>query len=202
MDMFRKRLQPSADDELFKKLHPVLLDIFCLGMRDAKSKHIVLGSLLMLAYTPISLITSIIFSIVNYVPLMVFWAILSDDINQAGISTPLFIGISILSVNYKDAVTEVTSIIGNAINVFTGGGALKMLCSSYLKGGFFSEMLLANEKMSVPITSFTAVIPKKYGNKYDQLIDLYTTSNQTGEHEELLEIINSHHAGNLFPDGA
>ncbi len=202
MDMFRKRLQPTADDELFKKLHPVLLDIFCLGIRNAKSKYIVLGSLLMLAYRPISLITSIILSIANYVPLIIFWVILSDDMNKAGISASIFIGVSILLINYKDIVTEVSSIIGNTVNIITGGSALKMVCSSYLNGGFFSEMLLASEKMSVPITSFTALIPKKYGKKYDQLIELYTASNQTGEHEELLEIINSHHARDLFPDDA
>ncbi len=200
MDIFRKRLQPSADDGLFKKLHPVLLDIFCLGVRDAKSKHIALCSLLMLAYTPISLVTSIIFSFANYIPLIIFGVIFSNEINQAGIDTSLFIGISVLLVNYKDFVTESTLIIGNAINVFTGGDALKILCSSYLKGGYFSEMFLASEKMSFPITSFIAVIPKKYGNKYEQLIELYTIANQTGEHKELHECINSHHAGNLFPN--
>ena len=103
-------------------------------------------------------------------------------------------------VNYKDIVTEVSSIIANVINIVTGGGALKVMCSSYLNGGLFSEILLASEKMSVPITSFTAVRPKKYGIKYDKLIELYIISNQTADPKELLEIIKSHHAENLFSD--
>lgn len=200
MDILRKHLQPSAEDGLFKKLHPVLLDTFSMGVRNAKSRNLILGSSLMLAFTPVSLVTSILFKFASYISLFIFWVIFNSDINQAGISTPLFIGLSVLFVNYKDIVEEIASIIGHSINILTAGSALKIVCNSYLSGSLFGEIILSSDKMSVLITSFIAVIPKKYGNKYDQLFKLYTTSNQTGDHEELLEAIKNHQKGDSISE--
>lgn len=192
MDILRKKLQPSKDDELFKKTHPVLLDLFSMGIREAKPGNILLGSALMLLYAPISIITSIAFKFPYYLVLAAFWFLFSEDLQQFGVGIGLYAGISIMAVNFKDIVTEVGLALAHVFNITTFGHALKWLCSSYLSGGYFSEMLLASEKMSVPITSFIAVVPKNYGRKYDQLIELYISASQTGNETELLEAISEH----------
>jgi hypothetical protein len=192
MDILRKRTQPSKDDELFKKTHPVLLDLFSMGIREAEPKNIVLGSALMLLFTPISIIMSIALKFPYYLVLAVFWLLFSEDLEQIGVGLSFYVGLSVIVVNFKDIGTEVGLAFAHVLNIATFGRALQRVCSGYLSGGYFSEMFLTSEKMSAPITSFTAVIPKKYGRKYDRLIELHISANQTGNQSELLEAINEH----------
>lgn len=127
MKLLAKRIVLDANNPLFRKVHPVVLHIFCCGVQAAETKRLMHNELL-----------------------------------------NLFLNVLVLA---------------------TVGGFLRWVCTGYLSGAVFRQKFLTVEPMETLVGSMVAVIPNRYRDRYDEIMDLYLDSNKPGNEERLNRIL-------------
>ena len=126
-------LQPEHD-ELFKKLHPIILDIFCNGIAKTEPKTLVLGALGSIPLIPFDLAVSIVTKSIHLLILFLTWWFLSADLETYPAVEKILLTLALLAIFYKDLYEEIVSILLYMLIIITNGKFMYWLCEGYLSG--------------------------------------------------------------------
>ncbi len=128
-----KRVILDADNELFKKTEPVLIDIWCRGIVGAKLTSIVLTMLFSLLLSPIGWISAAARKIIHFIIFGGIWYFvqlyLSHYLNNLDL---IILYIGIVFILYKDLYKEVVILIIHLITLITFGLFVQWIARGYL----------------------------------------------------------------------
>lgn len=187
------RIILDSENPLFRKVHPVLLDIFCRGTQAAESKWLMLGALVSIASTPLGWLIILFRKSIHIVIILISWWNLREFISEYGSLDYLFLIIAIIAIFYKDIHDETLNTLLNLLVFVTGGGFLRWVCSGYLSGTGIRQKLLTTKPMEFLMATFVPAIPVSYRDRYDKLMNLYLNSNQANSDDLIDEILNEYY---------
>ena len=173
MNVPAKRIILDADNPLFRKVHPVVLHIFCRGVQAAESKRLMLGALVSIAVTPIGWVIVVFRKAIHIGILLVVWWFLRDAIAEFGSLDYVLLAVGMTAIFYKEIYGELLDMFLHVLVLTTGGGFLRWMCNGYLSGTGFRQKILTTEPMEALIGTMVAAIPDRYRNQYDEIMDLY-----------------------------
>ncbi len=176
----------TEQDELFKKIHPIVLNVFCNGIMKAKPRELVLVALIIFASIPFSLITTIFHKSIHLLILFLTWWFLSAELEIYPILEKLLLTFAFLAIFYKNLYEDISSILLHFLIVVTAGKFLLWLCIGYLSGKGFRHNSFTGKRVENLVAIYSAVLPTEYRDQYDEFLDLYSGSNKP-ENEEKLE---------------
>ena len=102
MNILAKRIVLDADNQLFRKAHPVLLDIFCRGVLAAESKRLILAAFLSIVLSPIGWVIVIFKKAIHLAILLAVWWFLREEIARYG-SLGYMLGVlAAIAIFYKE----------------------------------------------------------------------------------------------------
>ena len=171
MNVLPKRIIFDADNPLFRKVHPVVLHIFCRGVKAAESKRLMLGALVSIATSPLGWVILIFKKTIHLAILLVAWWFLRDFVAQFGPLDHVLLTIGIIAIYYKNIYDELLDLFLNVLVLATGGGFLRWVCTGYLSGTGFRQKLLTIKPMEALVGTMVAVIPNRYRDRYDEIMD-------------------------------
>ena len=186
MSVFSKRIVLSADDALWRKAHPVLLDIFCRGVQETRPARLALHALLNIALSPFVWPVIIARKAIHIAILLTVWWVLRDAFAPFE-SVVLILGIT--AILYKNIYDELRDVLLHLLVLITRGQFLRWMCSGYLSGTGFRQQWLTARPMELVVAEMARVISSRYRDKYNQVMDLYLASNaphNEGRLEQLL----------------
>ncbi len=189
MKVLAKRIVLDANNPLFRKVHPVVLHIFCCGVQAAETKRLMLGALISISVSPMGWVVVIFRKAIHIAILLAVWWFLRDFIAEFGSLDYVLLAIGMTAIFYKDIYDELLNLFLNLLVLATGGGFLRWVCSGYLYGTVFRQKFLTVEPMENLVGSMVAVIPNRYRDRYDEIMDLYLDSNRPGNDERLNRIL-------------
>lgn len=189
MKVLAKRIVLDANDPLFRKVQPVVLDIFCRGVQAAETKLLMLGALMTIALRPLSWPIAILGKAIHIAILLTVWWFLRDFIAEFGSLDYVLLAIGMTAIFYKDIYDELLDLLLDVLVLATGGGFLRWVCTGYLSASLFRQKILTDEPMVKLVGRMVAVIPNKYRDRYDEILDLYIQSNKPGNEERLIQIL-------------
>ena len=189
MNVSAKRIILDADNPLFRKVHPVILDVFCRGVQAAESKRLMLGAVVSIAVTPFGWVVVIFGKAIHIGILLVVWWFLRDAIAEFGSLDYLLLAVGMTAIFYKEIYKELLEIFLCVLVLITGGGFLRWMCNGYLSGTVFRQKILTTEPMEGLIGTMVAAIPDRYRNQYDEIMGLYVDSNKPGNEDKLNGIL-------------
>ncbi len=193
MNVLTNRLILDEDNPLWRKAHPVLLQIFCRGVQAAESKQLILGALISIAMRPVTLVTAIFFNAIHIAILMAVWWFLRDYIAEFGSLDYVILTVGMIAIFYKDIYDSLLDLLLYILVLITGGRFLRWMCTGYLSGTPFRQNILTkNEGMAAFVAGMVAVIPRQFRDKYDEIMDLYLDSNKPGNEDKLNRILEEH----------
>ena len=178
-----------GEDDLFKKLHPILLDIFSRGVLAGKTKPLLTGALLSIATSPVVWATLVFKRGIHLIILFSTYWLLQDKIARLGIPGEFFITIGLIAIFYKDLYNEMFQFILYILIILTGGGFLRWICQGYLKGTGFRQYWLTLTPFSKMVGTMVHVIERTHRGHYEKLMDLYLESDTSGSEDELNRLI-------------
>ena len=179
-----KRFVLDPHDDLFKKVHPVLLDIFCHGVLAAESKWLVSGALLSVIGSPLGWVVAVFKKAIDLAILAAVWWFLSDQIAQYPSLGYMFVVLAIVAIFYRDLHDELRDIFLYCLVIVSGGRFLRWMCAGYLTGGGFRQQFF-KDSMETVTASMVPSVPNPYRDQYQELMDLYFGSNQRTNEEKL-----------------
>ena len=189
MKVLAKRIVLDAKNPLFRKVHPVVLHIFCCGVQAAETKRLMLGALISIAVSPMAWVVVIFSKAVHIAILLAVWWFLRDFIAEFGLLDYVLLTIGMTAIFYKDIYDELLNLFLNVLVLASCGGFLRWICTGYLAGTVFRQKFLTVEPMENLVGSMVAVIPNRYRDRYDEIMDLYLDSNKPGNEERLNRIL-------------
>ena len=179
----------TEQDELFKKLYPVVLDVFCNGIIKTESKRLVLTALMLLALIPFDLITSIFRKSIHLLILFLTWWFLSAELVVYPALEKIMLTLALLAILYKDIYDEIVSILLYFLIIVTQGKFLHWLCKGYLSGGGFRHNSFTGKKVENLVAIYSGVMPVEYRDQYDEFLNLFSWSNKPENEEKLTGLI-------------
>ncbi len=185
-------LQSDADsehDELFKKIYPIILDIFCNGVVKTEPKKLVLGALGSFALIPFDLITSIFHRSIHLLILFLTWWFLSAELAIYPSLEKVMLTLALLAIFYKDLYKEIVSILLYMLIIITNGKFMHWLCEGYLSGAGFRHNSFTGKKVENLIIWYVALIPTEYRIQYEEFLNLHSDSNNPEIEEKLTGLI-------------
>jgi len=185
MNILAKRAVLNADNQLFRKAHPVLLDIFCRGVLAAESKRLILGAFLSIAVSPVGWVIVIFKKAIHLAILLAVWWFLREEIARYGSLGYMLVVLAAVAIFYKEIYYELLDLFINLLVIVTGGGFLRWMCAGYISGTGFRQHYLTSGPMQRVVGSMVAAIPNQYRSRYDELMNLYLDSNKPGNEENL-----------------
>lgn len=106
MNLFSKRIVLNPDNPLFKKIYPVLLDIFCRGVLAADSKQLMLGSALSILTSPAGWVVLIFRKLPHLVIITIVWWLLGTEIRALGVSEHVLLALAFIAIFYMELVSR------------------------------------------------------------------------------------------------
>jgi len=184
-----KRTALDTESELWKKVHPVILHIYCRGVLDSSSKRLVGSAILNLVSLPIPIVISIVRRFVHLLILLVVWWFLRDEL--AGYDPLLAVGliVALIAIFYKDIYELVIYILISLLIFVTGGRFWKWMCAGYASGIGFRQKLFVNKHMEEVVATMSQEQPREYQNQYDRILNLYLESGRQDNEEEIDALI-------------
>ncbi len=128
MSIMTKRVILDADNDLFRKAHPVLLDIFCRGVLAAKPRRLVLGALLSISASPVGWVIVVFGKAIHLAILLVVWWFLREEIARYGSLGYMFVALAVIAIFYKEIYSELLDRFLDFLVIVTGGGFLRWMC--------------------------------------------------------------------------
>ena len=189
MNVLAKRIVLDADNPLFRQVHPAILHIFCCGVQSAETKRLMLGGLFSIAVSPLAWVIVVFRKAIHVAILLVVWWFLRDYVAEFGSLDYVLLAVGMTAIFYKDIYSELLDLFLNILVLVTGGGFLRWVCTGYLSGTGFRQKLLTTEPMERLVGVMVAVIPIRYRDHYDEIMDLYLDSNKPGNEERLNRIL-------------
>jgi len=187
MNVFSKRIIAS-DNLLFKKVRPVVLDIFCRGVQETKPRQLMLAAVVSIGMTPIRFVSVIFRKAIHIGILLVVWWFLRDSISESGSLHYILLALGILAIFYKDIYDELVNIFLYLVVLATAGGFLRWICKGYISGTGFRQLWLTSDPMERLTGVMATVITNPYRERYEKIMNLYLESNSPGA-EELLDVL-------------
>jgi len=184
-----KRFPVGTENELFKKLHPVLLHIFSKGILESSSLRLCGASIGSLALVPMDLVLTILTRSIDLLIILAVWWFLKNEFSTYPSLLTIGLTLSLVAVFYKDIHDEIISILIDFVIILTGGGFLRWVCKGYLTGTGFRQRSLIGKHMEQVVGRMAPVLPSHYCRQYDELFNLYFESNEEGKEEELIRCI-------------
>lgn len=192
MGILAKRIVLHADNPLFREVHPVVLDIFCHGIRAANPSKLMVGALVSIVLAPFGWIMAVLGRAVHVVIFLAVWWFLRDSINAFGSLDRIVLTVGLVAIFYRQIHDE---LLGNFLVLVTAGGFLRWICNGYLTGGAFRQKILTTEPMQAFAGPFVAAIPDQHRTRYDKVMDLYLNSNRPDKEEKLRSMLREYISG-------
>lgn len=185
----RRRIVLGTDNELFKSLHPLLLDIFCKGVLNAESRCLVTGAGVGVLFLPFSIPSIIAFNAINIAILLLAWLLLNEQIAALGPLGTMLVAGGFLAIFYRDIYAELENVFLNFLILLTGGGFLRWACKGYLSHATLRQKLLVGRGMERVTAYMIACTPVDTRANWDNAMDLYSESNNPKKEAELRQFI-------------
>jgi len=167
----------------------VVLHIFCRGVQAADSKRLMLGSLASIALSPLGWLAIIFKKAIHLAILLLAWWFLKDFIYQYDSLDLLLLFFGVIAIFYKNIYDEILNLILTILVLVTGGGFLRWVCAGYVSGTVFRQKFLTTKPMEHLVAMTVPVIPVRYRDRYDEIMDLYLESNEPDNEEKLNRIL-------------
>lgn len=185
----RRRIVLDTDNELFKSLHPLLLDIFCKGVLNAESRRLATGAGMGILFLPFSIPSIIAFNAINILILLLALFLLNEQIAALGPLGTILIAGGFLAVFYRDIHAELENVFLNLLILLTGGGFLRWVCKGYLSHATLRQKLLVSRGMERVTAYMIVCTPVDSKANWDYAMDLYLESNKPKKEAELRRFI-------------
>lgn len=189
-------LRPEQD-ELFKKLYPILLDVFCNGIIKTESKKLVLLALGLFAFIPYNIVIIIVHRSIHLLMLFLAWWVLKDDLATYQALEKIMITLALLAIFYKGIYDEIVSLLLNFSIVVTKGKFMYWLCEGYLSAKGFRHNSFTGKYIEQLVTFYVAILPVEFGDQYDELLTLHAGSNKPENEEKLTRLIEEYWQPNV-----
>ena len=189
MNVLTKRIVLDPDNPLFRKVHPVVLHVFCRGVQTGESKRFMLAALLSIAVSPVGWVVVIFRKAIHIAIILAVWWFLRDAIAEFGSLDYVLLTVGMTAIFYKDIYDELLDLFLCVLVLATGGGFLRWMCSGYLSGTGFRQTMLTRDPMERLVARMVVAIPNRYRNQYDEIMDLYLDSNTPDNEERLNQIL-------------
>jgi len=184
------------DNDLFRKLHPILLDIFSRGVLAGQSKQLVLAAFISIVTSPFAWAVLVFKKVMHLAILFAVYWFLRDEIAQLGALGDVLIAMAIITIFYKELYNELIQLVLYILVIVTGGGFLRWICRGYLAGNGFRQQWLTLRPMEGVVGTMVAAISKEYMDQYNELMDLYFVSNKSGNEDAFNRLIEKYEKGN------
>jgi hypothetical protein len=179
------RIILEGDNPLFRKAHPVLMDIFCHGIQSADNIKVNLGALILIGMAPFRWVMMIIGRGIHIVIILAAWWFLKEFIAAYSPLDSFLLAVSIIVVLYKDIYDELMVLLLQFLVLISGGAFLRWVCRGYLSGTGFRQWFFTLKPMESIIGSMVEAIPDEHRLKYTHIMQLYIDSNNEGGKEAL-----------------
>jgi len=189
-------LRPEQD-ELFKKLYPILLDVFCNGIIKTESKKLVLLALGLFAFIPYNIVIIIVHRSIHLLMLFLAWWVLKDDLATYQALEKIMITLALLAIFYKGIYDEIVSLLLNFSIVVTKGKFMYWLCEGYLSAKGFRHNSFTGKYIEQLVTLYVAILPVEFRDQYDELLTLHAGSNKPENEEKLTRLIEEYWQPNV-----
>ena len=189
-------LRPEQD-ELFKKLYPILLDVFCKGIIKTESKKLVLAAIGIFALIPYDIVIIIVHRSIHLLMLFLAWWVLKDDLATYQALEKIMITLALLAIFYKDIYDEIVSLLLNFSIVVTKGKFMYWLCEGYLSAKGFRHNSFTGKYIEQLVTLYVAILPVEFRDQYDELLNLHAGSNKPENEEKLTRLIEEYWQPNV-----
>jgi hypothetical protein len=179
------------DNELWKRVHPVLLDLFCRGVveGDHLPRRFLFGALLSIAMIPLLWIMTLFRKSIHVLILLAVWWVLREALQLYGSLSYLFIVLGFVGIFYKDIYKDVTEFLLFALVIVTGGGFLRWMCAGYLSGDGFRQQWFVSRPMETVMASLQPGLPEPALTQYKNIMSLYFDSNKNDSEERLIKLL-------------
>ena len=167
----------------------MLLDIFCRGVLAAESRRLMLGALLSIASSPVGWVVLVSKKVIHLAILLAMWWFLREEIARYGSLGYMFVALAVIAIFYKEIYNELLELVIYFLVIVTGGRFLRWMCAGYLEGTGLRQQYLISAPMEMVVGCMVLVIPNRYRNQYDELIDLYFESNQPNNEKRLNSLL-------------
>jgi len=166
---------------LVQRAIPELLNTFSLGIEKTSTGDIMKGIAVMLIMAPIMFVVLTVFRPFRLGALVLLAWLLwgSADLNNALRWVSMGLGFAILY--FRDLREFLTQYGLTLIVFFSGGSALRWICSGNLSGDPFRQMVLASEGFVDMITTLLVALPEEYRSRYDRIMDVINDGQLTEE---------------------
>ncbi len=170
----RRRNYFDHDNPHFKRLHPMLLDIFSTGMIEADRKKLVIASILAIIGIPYSVILAIVFNLINLVILGVSLLILWSHLMALQPLATVLVYTALLAIFYRDIKQILLELSINSLAIISGGRFFGWLGAGFLKVNLIPSTILHSRYMEAVIVYMMACAPSENSTKFDNAVELYT----------------------------
>jgi hypothetical protein len=195
MKQVAERIVFDADNPLFKRAYPVLLNIFCRGARATSAKQLMLTSGLSILVSPVGWAVAIFRRGIHILIVLGLWWFLRGEISELGISPILILAIALVAVLYKEIYQELVDFALYMLIFVTGGGFLKWMCAGYLSGTGFRQYAMTKDHMSRIVGTMVNGIAHPFRAEYEAIMNLYLDSNVPSNEERLNSLLDSYSQG-------
>lgn len=190
-----ERIVFDADNPLFKRAYPVLLDLFCHGIQRTSSKQLVLAAGLTMLFSPVGWVIAIVHRGIHIAIVLGLWWFLRDEIDALGVSSSLVLTLSLVAVLYKELYQELLDLFLYLLIMLTGGGFLRWMCAGYLSGTGLRQYAMTKDPMSGVIGVMVNAVEPTYRAKYEEIMDLYLDSNDPDVEVRLNAVLDTYLGG-------
>ena len=188
----RKRII-LGENELFKRVHPVLLNLFCRSVLKENSKRFVLGALVSVVTSPVLWILIFFRKSIHILILLSAWWFLRGELTQS--ISYVFVVLGLIGIFYRELYEELVIEFLLALVIVTGGGFLRWMCAGYLSGDGFRQQWFVSAPMEKAMASLVPSLQQQSLAQYNKIMNLYLESNQTGREERLNMILEEYEVG-------
>lgn len=196
-----ERIIFDAENPLFKRAHPMLLTLFCKGVKETRPKQLMLAAGITILTSPITWVVAVVRRGIHIVIVLTIWWFLRDEIAGLGVSDTLVLAVAIAAVLYKEIYQELVDLVLYLSILVTAGGFLRWMCAGYLSRTGFRQYALTKDPMSRVVGTMVNAISWNYRDKYEEIMDLYLDSNDP-ENEERLNALLDSYSAETYSDGS
>lgn len=198
----RSQFIPLAQEpnELAKQVHAVITDIFCRGIQKVQSGKLVGSTLLVIIAYPLGLIGTIIGKIIPLLIFLVIWWFLRDEIANYGLnSNKVILTLGIVAIFYKTIYQDLLSFVLSMVIIITGGGYLRWISNSYLRGHGFAKASYESRTMQGLMEGYATLLPDEYQVEYEEMMNLYHDSKKPESKAKLEQLVTEYWNGTDRP---
>lgn len=168
-----------SDDEnpSRRRLYVVLFEIFSCGVQDVSKKTMALVSVWAAILEIPMLLMAVAFKFVDLAIILVAWWIFRNQPGAFAALADVLVTVALLVIFFKDLRKFVLKVLGYLFNAVTVGEIFKAICEGRREGVLKSEYVFKSEIFQDMIGVYANILPNPYRNEYEQLISLYSVTN-------------------------